>query len=257
MIIDCFTFFDELDLLELRLHELCDVVDVFVLTESPKTFTGDAKPLYFEKNRGRFREFDGKIVHTVYDDCVVCRPEERERRQKQFNIDVAFDYLYQAGDVVIQGDCDEIPKASVLKKVLTEDWGTARFVLILCYYWLNCRERHGKKLFKNSFLSRTGRYEYNAKQNTPADKTYWNAGWHFSHLGDIQKKLAAWGHATEYNRPPFNTKEHIEKCRQKGTDLFMRKGQRKLEFDFVFDLSFLPEYVLENMERFGKYIYEG
>ena len=44
MVIDCFLFFDEIDLLEIRLNELKDVVDVFVLTESPYTFTGKEKP---------------------------------------------------------------------------------------------------------------------------------------------------------------------------------------------------------------------
>ena len=37
MIYDCFTFFNELDILELRLQLLYDVVDKFVLVESTKT----------------------------------------------------------------------------------------------------------------------------------------------------------------------------------------------------------------------------
>ena len=45
MIVDCFPFFNELDLLELRLNELKDVVDVFVLSEATLTFTG--KPSRF------------------------------------------------------------------------------------------------------------------------------------------------------------------------------------------------------------------
>ena len=45
-VIDCFPFFNELDLLEIRLNELKDVVDVFVLTEAPFTFTGREKPLF-------------------------------------------------------------------------------------------------------------------------------------------------------------------------------------------------------------------
>lgn len=56
-IYDCFIFFNELDLLELRLNELSDIVDKFVLVEGTKTFQGDDKPLYFEENKDRFKEY--------------------------------------------------------------------------------------------------------------------------------------------------------------------------------------------------------
>jgi len=137
MIIDCFLFFDELDLLEVRLHELQDVVDVFVLTESPITFTGIEKPLFFQENKDRFKGFE--IVHAVCNDLAVCLPMERERIQKQYNLDAAFNIL-SPGDIIMQGDCDEIPKASVIKEAIKDDWKTARLSMTLFYYWLNCRE---------------------------------------------------------------------------------------------------------------------
>ena len=42
----CFVFWKELDLLELRLHELDAVVDYFVLVEATHTFSGQPKPLH-------------------------------------------------------------------------------------------------------------------------------------------------------------------------------------------------------------------
>lgn len=51
MIYDCFTFFNELNLLEIRLNILNDVVDKFVLVEATKTFSGKDKPLYYEQNK--------------------------------------------------------------------------------------------------------------------------------------------------------------------------------------------------------------
>ena len=45
MIYDCFCFFNELDLLEIRLNELNPVVDKFVLVEATMTHNGDKKPL--------------------------------------------------------------------------------------------------------------------------------------------------------------------------------------------------------------------
>ena len=64
---DCFTFFNELDILELRLRELAPVVDRFVIAEATKTFANEAKPVHFAENRARFAEFLPKIVHVVKD----------------------------------------------------------------------------------------------------------------------------------------------------------------------------------------------
>ena len=47
MLYDCFTFFNELDLLEIRFHEMSAIVDKFVVVEAAKTFSGQPKPLYF------------------------------------------------------------------------------------------------------------------------------------------------------------------------------------------------------------------
>ena len=61
MIYDCFTFFNEFDLLEIRLNELDSVVDKFVLVEATKTFSGLDKPLYFNENKNKFNKFEGRF----------------------------------------------------------------------------------------------------------------------------------------------------------------------------------------------------
>ena len=53
-IFDSFRFFNELEILEIRFNILYDVVDYFVITESPYTTMGDSKPLYYWENRDRF-----------------------------------------------------------------------------------------------------------------------------------------------------------------------------------------------------------
>lgn len=68
MVYDCFTFFNELDLLEIRLNTLDSVVDRFVLVEANKTFSNMEKPLYFKENEGRFEKFKDKIIHIVVED---------------------------------------------------------------------------------------------------------------------------------------------------------------------------------------------
>ena len=64
-VFDSFIFFNELELLEMRLNILKDVVDYFVLTESPFTVSGNEKPLYYQENKDLFGKLNDKIIHHV------------------------------------------------------------------------------------------------------------------------------------------------------------------------------------------------
>ena len=64
-VFDSIIFFNELELLEMRLNILNDVVDYFVVTESPFTVSGNEKPLYYAENKDRFGKFNDKIIHHV------------------------------------------------------------------------------------------------------------------------------------------------------------------------------------------------
>jgi beta-1,4-mannosyl-glycoprotein beta-1,4-N-acetylglucosaminyltransferase len=112
-IFDCFTFFNELELLELRLHELYETVDQFVVVEAPVTFQGKPKPLFYEANVTRFRHFAQKIRHIVVWDMPggsETWPRERHQRNaiKQGLGDAS------PGDFVLVSDVDEIPATSTL-----------------------------------------------------------------------------------------------------------------------------------------------
>jgi hypothetical protein len=67
-IYDCSLFRNELDLLELRLNELYNHVDHFVVVESTHTFQGDPKELVLKNNWERFAKWHDKIIHVVVDD---------------------------------------------------------------------------------------------------------------------------------------------------------------------------------------------
>jgi len=67
-IFDCFMFFNEVELLDLRLHTLYDHVDYFVVVEAIVAFQGDVKPLYFEREKNRFEKFFPKMIHVVVED---------------------------------------------------------------------------------------------------------------------------------------------------------------------------------------------
>jgi beta-1,4-mannosyl-glycoprotein beta-1,4-N-acetylglucosaminyltransferase len=65
---DSFLFFNELDLLEIRLNLLAPVVDFFIISESNLTFSGKTKPYYFLENIERFSKFKSKIIHQKIED---------------------------------------------------------------------------------------------------------------------------------------------------------------------------------------------
>ena len=50
MIIDTFLFFQEIDLLEIRLEYLYPIVDKFIIIEARQTFKGNAKDYIFEQH---------------------------------------------------------------------------------------------------------------------------------------------------------------------------------------------------------------
>lgn len=78
-IYDVFTFFNELDLLEIRLNILDPYVDYFVIVEATETFSGYPKPLYYEENKERFKKWKDKIIHYVIDDTPKDEDELRSK----------------------------------------------------------------------------------------------------------------------------------------------------------------------------------
>ncbi len=104
---DTFPFSNELDLLEARLIELDSVVYRHVLVESPLTYTGRPKPLYYAENKERFAPWHDRIVHVVADISDQTSNPGRENAQRNAlwrGLDG-----YGAGDILITGDADEIP----------------------------------------------------------------------------------------------------------------------------------------------------
>lgn len=121
MIFDCFTFFDELELLDIRLHEHSAVVDKFVIVEAKATFQGGEKPLYFERNKHLFKKFQEKIIHVVVDFPDVIKNKLSKRHdanwgREYFQRDQISRGLAGASkdDLIIVSDVDEIISAGKL-----------------------------------------------------------------------------------------------------------------------------------------------
>jgi beta-1,4-mannosyl-glycoprotein beta-1,4-N-acetylglucosaminyltransferase len=250
MIFDCFMFFNELDLLEIRLNELADVVDVFVLTEARFTHRGKPKPLYFDENKDRFNEF--RIEHLILEDCEVVDitdPWGFENYQRQCGVShIINKWSPSKDDVMLLSDIDEIWRADAVKEYATTNgWNCAGAYMPLFYYYLNCfLTNHA--WFPARWI-KGDRLGQRPIRGCEVDAKFIDTGWHFSYLGDIQEKLASFAHA-EFNRPPYNTIEYIEKRKSEFKSLFDDTSN----FQVLDDLGYLPKYVLENMDRFGKYI---
>lgn len=144
MIVDCFTFFNELELLEIRLEELGNVVDRFVLAEAKLTFQGKSKPLYFKENATRFKRFRDKIDHLVVDLPQTDDPWVREGCQRDA-LKLAVEKLPSSAMVFIS-DADEIFRPSAMRAATSR--GQFAFLeMDLFYYFLNLR-REGSKWVK-------------------------------------------------------------------------------------------------------------
>ena len=83
-IIDCFIFYNEMDLLTYRLNILNDVVDFFVIVEATRTFIGKEKPLFYNENKHLFEKFHDKIIHIIVDDFPYKYPSINIARGDQW-----------------------------------------------------------------------------------------------------------------------------------------------------------------------------
>ena len=120
MIIDCFPFFNELDILKLRLAVLDPLVNRFVIEESAETFSGEERELLFEKHRAMFEKYLPKITYIpVTERLAGATTHERDYFQKNHLIQGLEDVTDE--DILIFGDLDEIPDPDILRRIADDD----------------------------------------------------------------------------------------------------------------------------------------
>ena len=251
MIYDCFNFYNELDLLELRLRELDSIVDVFVLVESTVTFTNKPKPLFYKENKKRFASFHKKIIHIIVDDCPnVSLPWIIEHFQ--FAAVMRGLAHAKASDYILLSCVDELPRKENILKYVKKKGMHKAFQQRVCEYFLNFAGTGEGAIWPctSMFLYKdllTYADPYVARFS-PIDVLIPDGGWHFTFLGDskrIQNKLGSWSHQ-EYNNDAFNTKEYVEYVISHGKDIL----GRKLRFSYM-PASFLPKEVQMNPDRYS------
>lgn len=269
-IYDCSLFRNELDLLELRLNELYNHVDYFVIVEATHTFQGQNKELVLKNNWDKFKSWHDKMIHVIVDDM----PNTGNAWDNDFHQRNAISRgIVNADDddIVIICDGDEILRPSVIDDMrvnLRDVYGfrTPYFNFKFNYMLVDNHESYcvwitaGKKKFigkpedfraKRFRLTQLG-YEYDDGQI----KMYEHAGWHFTYLGDtdwVKTKLQSFAH-TELNKPEVLENINVEQMINAGVG-FNPLDNRP--FVKVALTDYFPETIVKNQDRYKEYIITG
>ena len=125
---DCFTFFNELDLLEIRLNELYNSVDYFVIAEANMSHSGKPKDYVLEENWERFKPFQDKIRYLKIDDFPVTHNSWVREKFQRDALSRGFTDM-QSDDLIIISDLDEIPRAEIIDMIKEDENKYERYVL--------------------------------------------------------------------------------------------------------------------------------
>lgn len=265
MIYDCFLYNGEADILELRLHELADVVDRFIIVESCETFTGLEQPLDTSvAMAGPWLDDFPRYVQVAGRCPRHFNAWQREAHQRNAIGDALRALNAQPDDLILVSDVDEIPRAECVAatpqnlELLIANGGGPTFAFRQETYfyhpqclnlitWYGTRAVFYRDLTTPQALRAT---EY----LRPREASYDRGGWHFSYFMDtaaIQRKLAAYSH-TEVNQPPYNTAENIEAAMRECRSLVPTDGQRFRRVNHSGENApDLPAYMLAHPERYG------
>jgi hypothetical protein len=270
-IYDCFTFYNELDLLEIRLSELYDYVDHFVLVEADRTFQNKSKPFYYFENKERFSQWQDKIIHIrVTDMPDGSDPWIRETHQR--NKILSGIESASPEDIIIISDCDEIVRSSVINNLRTTNHLIYPMRMPLFNFKFNyMRVNPGGydvwamaarySILKNVTPDqlRNARFSYfnfPLHGETADTKLIEHAGWHFGYLGDIdylRDKAQSFSHS-EVNRPDFLEQLDIDASIQERKEWDRSQAAR---YEIVELNDYFPQTVLDNKEKYIHFILEG
>lgn len=269
MIYDCFLFFNELDLLEIRLNELDDVIDKFVLVESSRTFSSKTKPYYFDQNRDRFKRFLHKIIHVKVDDLPPIPPRQgrmgtfhNRHDVESFQRNCVSRGLVDCNpnDIILLSDIDEIPRPQSVResiKILEKDKNSfITFTQKFYYYFLNGLCVNNKEpepwlgttaCIFSSYPGSQGMRDMRRKSS----HTLQNAGWHFSFLGGedaIAYKIESFAHA-EWDNEKVKDRKRLKQSIETGQDIFGRNDKPRQVYVKIDDT--FPKYLLENLDKYS------
>ena len=283
-IFDCFMYFDEETVLELRLNILNKYVDYFVIVESSFTHKGDKRELKF--NHQKFDKFKDKIIYITYDE----EPPEIAKNQVNEEDDdglKSWKYITNANyrenglrnyilkcldlakddDIILISDVDEIPNLEKLDLTKINE-KILLFKQDMFYYKFNLKlpnlDWTGTKGCRKKFLKspqwlrniKDRKYPFYRLDTFFSDTKYVNikiisnGGWHFSNLktaSEIEFKLKSYLHHREFDENPLSVEEinDLIKNKQAIYDLKVDKRVNKIG-----DGSKLEKYPSDKLPKF-------
>ena len=295
-IFDCFMYFDEDIVLEVRLNFLDKFVDKFVIIESTYNHNGEKRTLLFDINK--FKKFKDKIKYITTNDIpsgiekIDTKDKESEIYRKSIFNALKRENLQrnqiQKGlteasneDWIIISDLDEIPNLAKINLKNIKDH-LVFFKQDMIYYKFNLKLENftwvGSKacIMKNLKSPQWIREIKDKNYNWWRVDTYFskrkykniffveNGGWHFSYLKnakDIEKKLKSYLHHIDYDLNPVGEKGIEKMINDKRTIYNLRADQRENKFDGAnklskIDINSLPSYILENRDKLKDWIEE-
>ena len=266
-IYDCFQFFNEETVLDLRLNILHESVDFFVIVESTTDHQGNEKKLNFDINK--FKKFQKKIIYVVVEDTLetIKKPhigqnslvERHQRNCINRGLKNCSD-----NDLVIISDVDEIPNLNKInlfnKKNRYAVFSQKKFDYKLNLVnetegdWLGSKICLKKNLKSPQWLRdlKFKKYPFWRIDKIRDLQIIKDGGWHFSYLQspkNLLKKISSFSHG-ERNRPEFANVENIEKKIKMQKNIFdLGFAYKKIDIDQTF-----PKYIIENKEKLKEWI---
>lgn len=273
-VFDLVPFFNELDLLEIRMAELQGVVTKHIVVEARETYGGQPKSDHQQAILHRFSpQIDaGVLEYRVLDKLLpacVDRTSGRLREVYQRNQMTGFLMLHGPcpNDVILFSDLDEIPRASSVQTYLDDDMrGVHRFKQISYYYDVNTVVDYGHDWASRARIGRFsdlqeigyGLYDFRMLHKNTEKYVLEQGGWHFSYFGGmhkIEEKVAALSpFLSEYK---LFGRSVLQKDINEGRDLHHRRCELPEQFTRVPIMGNLPKYLLENIDKFPHFLAKG
>jgi len=264
MLIDAFTYFNEKELVELRIKYLNQIVDYFVIIESNITFTGKKKKWNFpEILKNNLKEFSHKIqYHQLNIKLEDIKNEESwiidnikgddfwriENFQRNYIKKACKNF--KEDDILIISDLDEIPSIKKLNFILSSDFKKISPVALeqhlfhLDCNFLRLESWRGSIVTTINLCNNFSPQKFRRSRNRISHFT--DGGWSFSSFGGyerVKEKIESYAHS-EHNSDKFKSLEHITNCQKTGADLFHRKIKSK-----KINKTFFPNDLLKIMEE--------
>jgi len=293
-IFDCFMYFDEEIVLDLRLNTLDKYVDYFVIVESSFTHRGDKRNLKFDHKK--FEKFKDKIIYLTFDKEphgieVVNENDNEAEKSRKYILNAAKrengqrdhikNGLQKASpeDLILISDVDEIPNLEELKLVNLKE-KILMFQQDMFYYkfdlklpdivWSGTKGCKKKDLISPQWLRNVKDKKYSffrldiifSKIKYNSIKFIKNGGWHFSNIKspkEIEHKLKSYLHHREFDEEPLSLDQidSIIKNKQAIYDLKVDKTVNKVGSGSKlvnYNFDKLPFYLKENKENYKEWL---